>query len=271
MNRTARVAVWVIVALTLTLTLTLTTVVVAKQHATPLAPNGAGNDLALDIFNNPTGNTRVKLARIKSGDPRFEQWSGYDAKKLIYCGTSALINASPKRLVELIQGPWYWWKGGKQEQRKETPDGTDYWLYPAWAGVKVHEKMRKPEPYGNGGFVIRIDFVPDPASFAVGRAYFLIEPQANGKTKLSGRFAGVKSQKLPAKFFTETHLKGERGAMLPFGLMQSGWYHLIEIAEGREQLPTKYQFFGSPNRAAAGRFMEAHHKARRVGRSVSKS
>jgi len=216
-------------------------------------------DLKLDVFNSPTGTTAVKLSAvpIMSNPPTdalslwytahsFSQRIGYDAQNLIYCESSALVNAPVQKLLSLVTGPWTWWQGGRQVNRVVKPDGTvDYLLYPAWIGVVVHELMHKPETFLNG-FVIRIDFLPDSGSFAQGRGYFLILPE-NGKTRVYGRFAAVKSRVLPHQFFTATHLKGERGALFPAAIGRSGWYHLIEIAEGRELLPTGYHFLQKPS------------------------
>jgi len=209
-------------------------------------PPNPNDDLRFDVFNNPTSNSRgVKLAPIATGDPRFAQRAGYDANNLIYCETSASIGTSVDKLVALIQGKWTWWLGGRQLNRVVKPTGTDYVLFPAFLGVKVHEFMHLPEKMGTG-YIIRIDFLPDGNSFASGRGYFLVMPDGNtGRTRLIGRFAAVKSRILPAKFFTETHLKGERGQLFG-GLLKAGWYHLIEIAEGRETLPADYKLFTLP-------------------------
>jgi len=150
----------------------------------------------------------------------------------------------------LIRGPWTWWLGGQQQNRVVKGTTVDYMLYPAWLGVKVHEVMQLPQPFGQApGVVIRIDFLPDNGSFASGRGYFLIEPTSTpGVTRLIGRFAGVKSLVLPHSFFAETHLKGERGHLFG-GLLKAGWFHLILVAEGKETLPTGYHLFTPPEAA----------------------
>jgi len=211
----------------------------SKPAADPYA------DLRLGVFGGADHSVSLNVFPVEAGS-RITQRLGYDSASNIFCESTATIAATPEALVALIQGPWTWWQGGQQTNRVVQPTGTDYILYPAWLGVNVHEHMHPAEPYGNGGYLIRIDFIGDRLSFAEGRGYFLVLPTGTpGHTQLYGRFAAVKSRVLPHTIFAETHLKGERGHLFG-GLLKAGWWHLIEIAEGREKLPATYSLFTPP-------------------------
>jgi len=212
-----------------------------SQHRDGHSVDPTNADLHLDVFDNPNNALGVKLEQ-GTKNAWISQRKGYDSNNLIYCESRGEVKASVQKVVSLIQGPWTWWYGGRQQNRVVTPTGTDYLLYPTTIGVLVHEFMHKEQPFKDG-FVIKIDFLPDQESWAQGLGYFLINPSANkpGYTTVIGRFAAVKFlphiPPMTHQMFTDAHLLVEGGT-----LIETGWFHFIRIAEGLEQLPTDSVF-----------------------------
>ncbi|MDA1016510.1 MAG: hypothetical protein O3A00_18900 [Planctomycetota bacterium] len=169
---------------------------------------------------------------------RFQQRYFIDGP-LMFTETTTSIRASVDAVRDAICGPWDWWHHGRCENRQVRNDGkVEYDLWPVRYGIHVHETSYPPVAIDGGGWRVRIDL----SDHAIGVAYFDIRPETDEstieRTRLSGRFAGVRIHGfLPRCFGTKgfaiRHLRAERGEPgFPFR-KGTGWVGLIERLERR--------------------------------------